>query len=133
MNPKERVLGKNGFEPFPKRIEEAQIRQGHKQAPADAGDPAAHDLPEHGLKGEAELEKNSAQLRMEQKVQDEHNYKDVQTNEMDRAASLGSDPEMTDPSAHDLPEHGRGGRAELSKKQAEQKRAQAEADAKAKK
>lgn len=34
---RDRVLTKNGFQPFPKRIEEQAIKQGSKAAPADTG------------------------------------------------------------------------------------------------
>lgn len=36
---KDRILGKNGFEPFPKRLEEKAIKQGNKPVPPDTGEP----------------------------------------------------------------------------------------------
>lgn len=67
MNPKERVLGPNGFESFPERLREKAIEQGNMQRPADAGDASAHDLPDNGAKGKAEIAKNQAEAAREQK------------------------------------------------------------------
>ena len=55
MNPKERVLGKNGFEPFPKRLEKKAVEQGNKAPRPDEGIPEP--LIPHGKQGKADFAK----------------------------------------------------------------------------
>jgi Ulp1 family protease len=45
---RDRVLGPNGFEPFPERLEKQAIKHGVKNAPADTGvqDPVIHSSAE---------------------------------------------------------------------------------------
>lgn len=68
MNPKERVLGPAGFEPFPERLKEKAIAQGNLAPEPDKGDPTASDLPEHGKKGKAEMASFHKEVAKAQKI-----------------------------------------------------------------
>jgi hypothetical protein len=65
MNPKERVLGPNGFEPFPERLREKAIKQGNMNPPADTGveEPVSHS----GVQGKKEIAKENSKAAEIQK------------------------------------------------------------------
>lgn len=55
---RDRVLTKNGFQPFPKRTEEQAIKQGSKAAPADTGIEEPLIKPEAKAKQELAIKMN---------------------------------------------------------------------------
>lgn len=71
MKASERVLGENGFEPFPERFRESSISQGNLAESPDEGDPSASDIKEHGVKGKAEIAKKQAEAAKLQKAEDD--------------------------------------------------------------
>lgn len=70
MNASERVLGENGFEPFPERLREMALKQEYIKQKPDEGDTTASDLTDHGKGGKAELAKKSSEHKKLQEAAD---------------------------------------------------------------
>jgi hypothetical protein len=121
MSPRNRVLGPNGFEPFPERHIEKAVEQGTIPAPQDEGDPNASNIGDHGVQGKKELSREAALKAAAQKYHEKLPKRNLSL-ELKDSQEKGSEP--VDPTAHNLPDHGVNGKKEIAKKQAKDRLAQ---------
>ena len=114
---RERVLGPNGFEPFPERLKQKAIEQGNLAPEPDKG--IEEPLIENGKKGKAELQKLFLEVAKEQSEVFKRQQNPVRPQDL-----LKTSTEPVLAVKEPLIENGKAGKAEIAKNNKEAQKEQ---------